>query len=127
MAENLTKPFNLYSKQQPREVNSSIVESNGLNFNDHPSYQINMDNDAEPNTFSGRKGAHGFLKITNNASGYEFVTDGITNAKSVGANDLASSATIALSMTSNDEFFLISVYFYDTNKPALTISPLAGN
>ena len=123
----LKKPFDLYEKQKMREVNASVVEANGLDFDEHSSWQINMDNDSEPINFYGKKDTHGFIKVTNNAAGQEMMLNTIADAKSIGANTLDAGSTISLSMTNNDEFFVISVFFYDNNKPALTISKLAGN
>ena len=128
MANNLTSPFNLYAKQSPREFNASTLDSTPIDFNDHPSFQINMDGDGEFNgAMKGSKGVHGSIAIVNNADGYELVADSINNVQYIGSISFIDFAEDSTEMTSNDETILIGVYFRDTDKPVLTFSPISAS
>ena len=115
----------LYSKQQPTEKNAPDIESTALDFDSHPAYQINMTADTAPTSMTGAKGVHGHLLITNNANGYDFDLASVANAMTFGTTT-SEIVTLSAGMTTNTEFFVVAVYFYDTNKPVFTASPLAA-
>ena len=77
-------------------------------------------------SMKGLKGAHGFIAVVNNVNGYELTANSITDVQSVGAISYADLDVYSTGMSDNEEVILISVYFRDTDKPVLTISPVSS-